>query len=369
MFRSLAASATLVLCACSGGSEPGDPTPVATAIDAAPGIGIALYESLLLGLADCAVTERGDGLIALDTVQANNTALIGRLTAGLAELGARHISDEHPAIRLHAARLLTNAGAAEPRRIGRVVVAIAGETTPLVVAGMLRMVGPSARRSDVRAVLMQHADHDSAAVRVEVVTWLTARTAIGTEDTLERAIDMVGGDPDLDVRVRGCGSLGDRGDERVLPTLVELTSQPDAPPALYEACLAAVIAMWCGPIQPRSPSRAAYDHTLVHLRSTPRTDTRPAWKGLTALEWAADEALDESAPWLDRADLRDALSQIVLDRNADWMARATAVDQVAALFASRDELTRLRTRLRSEATSHPGRLVVERLDKVLAGAR
>lgn len=361
----------MVLCACANDPAPAEPPAASAPIDAtADGFSLTRYEALLRGLADCAVTDRGvdrdcADWVALDTLRANNTEPISRLTAALAALGANHIAAESPAIRLHAARLLANAGPSEPGRMGRLAVAAAGETEPLVLAKMLALLAPEARRDDVRAVLLQAANHSDPVVRRQVVEALTARTAAGTEDTLEVAIAMVTDDPSLEVRARGCRRLGDRGDERALPALTSLTGDPAIPAALYESCLAGMIAMWCGPIAPESPSREAYTATLAHLHARPRSKSRPAWKALTALKHAADATLADRAAWLDLGDVRGALGALITDRDADWMARTTAIDVLVDLRTSRAELARLLERLRPEARRHPGRLVVERLEKAL----
>ena len=370
MIRLAVGLATFALSACSGGSDRAAPVASPPEIDAAVGFSLARYERSMLQISDCAVDARGSdracaGWAAVDTERSDNTALIGEWTEQLADLGARHIADPQPAVRLHAARLLINAGANEPGRIARVVEAAVAERDPRVLAAMIAMAGPDARRDDVRALLIGHASHASPRVRIEVVTWLTARTAVGTEDTLEAALDMIATDADDDVRARGCRSLGDRGEPRVLPTLERLTTSPETPSALYQACFAALIAMWCGPIPPQAPNQRAYDLTLELLRATPRSPLRPAWKALTALKWAADDTLAERAPWIEQRALHAALAEIVADPRADWMARTTAIDQLESLSAARALFARLRKRLGAEALRHPGRLVAERLDKAL----
>ncbi|MFN3201174.1 MAG: HEAT repeat domain-containing protein [Bradymonadia bacterium] len=312
------------------------------------------FEALLLGLTACEVTERDidrkcDAWKAYDAARkAGRKAAMKNLGGLYASLGKKHISHEHPAVRLQSASMMSSIFGASEDSQQALVAAAKAEKDARVLRAMIRAMGSSVGKNEgVRALLLETAQHADEKVRIEVVSWLTSSWAQGTEGTLEKAMDIVKSDTSEDVRRFACKRLGERGDERALPLLKKMTDAKQAEnlkdPRMFASCFEGIIAMWSAPVPHKAPSKAAYTHTLALLKDKAHRDEKnPPWTVFSRLRWAKKPKFQEAAPWYKAADVHKVLNDIIVDRKTNWMARTGAVDTLKDLGGDKKVFEKLK---------------------------
>jgi hypothetical protein len=313
-----------------------------------------IYEALVLALADCAIKNAQiDGKCPaaknLQTARGRKTAMKDLLGFN-AQVGAKLIGHESPAVRLQAAKLMGSAFGADASSEKIVLEAAAKEKDPAVLRGMVDTVGSKLGRSPaVLAFVKKAAEHESEEVRLEALSWMATSFADGTDGTLETVLAKIESDPSKDVRTKMCTKVAGRRDERALPLLERLTADPGADPAMYKACLDGLTRMWHNSPRVKDPSEKAYRLTLQRLQDQPRSGERPPWMWLSDFKRLkpsskTDKSFDEwhaRAPWFKREDILEAMKSIVADRQAATLARRSAVDVLVELDAPKEMLTEL----------------------------
>lgn len=335
-----------------------------------------MLEKLLVGLSACELTERGidrkcEAWVAFDAARkSSRSAAVKNLGGIYADLGRKHIKHEHPAVRLQAASMMGSIFGASKDSQGVLIEAAKTEQDPRVLREMIRAVGSSVGKNPaVKELLLATAGNKDDKVRIEVVSWLTSSWADKTEGTLEKAMEIAEQDTSDDVKRFACKRLGERGDERALPLLKKMTDVKNPKvledDRMFSACFEGVIAMWSAPVPHKTPSEAAYKHTLALLTSKKaRGDKNPPWTVFSRLRWAKKPKFQEAAGWYKGADVQKALSDIVMDRKTNWMARTGAVDTMKELGAEKAAFEKLAKAY--EGAERQDAHVLKKIEKVLA---
>jgi len=334
-----------------------------------PGLTLAQYEGLMLGLSACRVSETGidrkcDAWKALSEGRKKGRTSLKSFGGQMSGLGKKHIKHTSPAVRMHAASLMGGFFGSSKESQAVVVTAAKGEKDPAVLYYMIRSVGSSiAKNPDVKMLIMENTNHANERVRIETGTWLTSTFAKEAEGTLERAMVMVEKDASNRVRSSVCSNLGRRGDDRVIPVLAKMTADPANP--LYAACLRGLIGSWASPVPHKNPSQKGYQLTLKRLKETPRTDKRPAWAAISGMRWAKKPELAQRAPWFKKQDVLAVLAEIIKDKNSNWLGRTSAIDVMDALGAEKANFQALRKSY--ESAKGTDAHVLKKLDKAIGG--
>jgi hypothetical protein len=322
----------------------------------------AEHESLLLAVAQCAMTERG-----IDFKCAEHKAFArarGRnpLEGFGGALGLRHLHHPSPAVRWGAAASVGMFGGSALHEA--VVKAIPEEKHPVVLARLLGVVGRTASRDPrVGELLMNMAEHKADVVRMEAISWLTTPFADRVEGSADKVIEMVQRDPSRQVRAHACEYSGRLVDERLVPLYKKLTQRPGRDPSIYTACMRGLMDLWTS-LAPTAPSENAYKLSLVRLRDRPRSKDRPPWSIMSAF----GRVPRGSPAWYDAKDVARALGDVVLDARASPMARTGAAGAIGEL-KDREELERLRAKLDAGAEEPGSRTALRAVEESLAKAR
>ncbi len=335
-----------------------------------PALSIDAYEKLLLGLAACAVSDRGiDRKCAEwkaydDARKKNRSTLMKNLGGQLGGLGRKHIGHEKPAVRIQSARLMGSIFGASQDNQKSIVAAAKAEKDAFVLKAMLRTVASSVGKNpDVKGLIMANATHANPKVRMEVVSALTSTWAKKAEGSLEKAMEMVEKDADESVRRYGCSRLGARGDEKALPLLTKLTKDAKGNPKMYSDCMKGLIAMWSSPVVHETPSQKAYALTLKRLKVKPRTDDNPPWAAFSGLMWAKIDKFQNKAKWFKKGELVKVLEDVATDRKANWMARTGAIDAMKQIGAEKTKFEALQKGY--AGSKGKDKLVADKLERVL----
>lgn len=300
----------------------------------------AIHRKLILGLKDCKVNERGidskcEGYQTLRKARQRKSAAKDNAELN-ASLGKEFLGHESPAVRLQAAKLMQSALGANKENQALLLDAARKEQVPAVLAAMLRTVGSRHRTTpEVQKLLMEMADHKDPLVRREALSWFLTAFGEGVEETFNKVLEKLEGDPSLEVRSYLCGRLYGSSNERALDVFKKYLTDAKTPTKLYNACWNGVINSWTGFPKPRNPSKQGYDLTMKILEKTPRTGERPPWSGISTLRSArteykptdrfGQEWLEKVKPWYQPARLLGALKAIATDPQANWMARTAAL--------------------------------------------
>ena len=299
-----------------------------------------IYKKLLLQLSTCKLTERGINPKCKayeDVRRVRGRKGSPREMAEMnAALGKELITNEHPAVRLQAAKLMQSVFGTNKESQKLLIAAAKKEKEPAVLAAMLRTVGSRHRASpEIKELLLKMADNKSEVVRREAMSWFLTSFGEGVEGTFEKVLEKVDKDPSIEVRAYLCNRLYGSSDERALEVFKKYLEADDTPKKLYNACWNGVINSWTGFPKPRKPSQAGYELTMKILERTPRTKDRPSWSGISTLRSAKTEYresdrygqawLEAVKPWYRPARLLAALKNIANDENANWMARTASL--------------------------------------------
>lgn len=308
------------------------------------------YEALMLGLKDCEVDQkRGyidskcEAYKTLKKARANRTDTIKNISGMWSGLGQKHIGHESEAVRIYAAQLMGSLFGANKDAQSKILDAARKEESPAVLMAMVRTVRSSAGKNpEVAKLLMELSKHENEHVREAVIVGLTSSWSEGAEGTLERAIEMVEGDESMDVRKAGCSNLGQRADEKALPTLKKYTAWPPKEKELYSDCFRGLVGMWSSPVPHKNPNEGAYTYTLELLKEKPRSKERPAWTAMSSLGWASKDKFQSAAPWFKKDELLGVLADLISDKDFYWLGRNSAIDSYIRLGANKEDLVKIR---------------------------
>ncbi|MCC6215501.1 MAG: HEAT repeat domain-containing protein [Polyangiaceae bacterium] len=368
-FAVVTTCAALAACAKGGDTAPAGSASASAAASAAPADDVEaflrdpkaelseeLYDRLVAGMAECtlvgpAVDPKCAGYDRFRRARSRAAAQknLGTLNANV---GRKHIGHASAAVRLQAAQLLQSAFGVDASAQGAVVEAGKKETEPAVLAAMLRVVGSRHKQAeDVKALLLQMADHADETVRKEALSWFLTSFGEGVPGTFEKVLERMEKDPSVTVRAFLCDRLYGSGDERALPVFEKLLKDKETPKQVYDGCWSGLIKSWTGFPRPSNPSKKGYELTLSILEAKPRTGERPSWSGLANLRAAQTEFrpndkfgtewFEKVKPWYKRDRLLKVLEDLVTDPKANWMARTGAVDVMKELGAPKAVFERL----------------------------
>lgn len=356
----VALAAGAVCLACSrGGAGQASPSPSASASSAAPGrvhaflanekqpMTAEIEEQLLLALSTCKVNDDGiqRSCPAYRNLQAarNHKWQVPDPLAAAAAVGARHLADASPAVRLRAAQLMGGIADKSAATRKRLVAAARKEKVPGVLVAMLSELGAFARQDpDVAPLLLQMADNPAPRVRMEAMGWML-RPGADVQGGFEKVSHRLDTDPSLRVREYLCSRLYGSENPRAIDGFKKYLTSNNTPPRLAQSCFDGLIRAWTGFPLPNKPLQQAYELTLKVLTEKPRTQQRPPFAAISSLRAArtdykpADKAgvawLDKVKPWYKKARLLAALESLAGDLNANWLARSSALGVMEQLGA------------------------------------
>ncbi|MEB2312880.1 MAG: HEAT repeat domain-containing protein [Sorangiineae bacterium] len=334
--------------AASSASAAASASPLAAlAADASAPLTVEALDAALVALASCTVDDRRieQRCPAYQSfVEARRHPPAERDPGAMfAKIGANHLADPSPAVRLAAVELI--GARADPTTLARVIAAARKEQTQGVKLAMLRVVGQRPNASpEVSKLLLELANAPEPLVRMEAMGYLLAPAMSGAASAFEVVLDKVDHDPSLEVRKYLCTRLYRSGDERAMGVFEKYLKDAAAPPELHDGCLRGLFSAWTGYPAPEKPLERAYALTLAMLRATPRSATRPPWSALSLLRAArtdfppTDRA---SSAWYEKVKgwyrpraLVSALAAVATDKRAHSLARMSALDVMKALGAT-----------------------------------
>ncbi len=334
------------------------------------------YEVMVLSLETCEVDKkRGyvdsdcDAFSLLKKARAQRNKSVPDQPQMWRLIAQRNLSHESPAVRIYSAQLLASTFASKKESYDILLDASRKEESPLVLLAIVRGLRmQTGKDSEVAERLIELSNHESSELREGVLIGLTSLWAVGSKDTLERALEMIKTDPSMDVRKVGCSNLGSRADERALPLLEEYTAWPPKEEELYNDCFRGLVAMWSAPVPHKQPSQKAYELTMKLLSAKPRTEKSPSWMAFSNLAWANKPELLKRAPYIDIKELRAVMLDIVADKDYSWLGRNAAISVLLRLEVTAKELESVRKSAYSkepEGTS-PDKYVRKKLDEEIA---
>ena len=350
-------------------------TAKALADTEAPALTAEQYEKLVLALETCElkganIDWKCEAMKKLNEARKAKTALkdLGGLMAGI---GKKHLTHESPAVRLKSVQLMSSFFGAgdETRKI--VLEGIDKEEHPAVVKAMVGVVGSSGSKSpEVAALLLRLADHKEPMVRKECISWLSTSFSKKVEGRVEKLIEKMEKDADMDVRAYACEVAGKIGDDRLIPVYEKLTADANEK-KLYSKCMEGLLLTFFAYPFYDTFSQKGYELMLKRLADTPRDENRPPWtltgdfkyyaktniRGLT--EWK------KQATWFEPKKVMAPLGDIVKDEAANWMARTAAIDSLVGLGMPKAELEALQKACEGKCKSH----VLDKLKKAVAAAK
>jgi len=323
----------------------------ATAAAAGSTLSDARREAVLLMLGACIVSPKDGKIYAgcedlkrYDEVTGADAEKTPEARAAWAEVVRKHLENPRAAVRLKAVALTRDlVGTLEPMRPD-VLRAARQERHPFVLAKMVNALGPfSERDKEVASLVMELSRHDHSRVRGSAVQILARGWMKKTPGSLERAVEMIQSDPELQVRKVGCRTIGSRADEDEAFAL--LTTYTEAPPkdiGVYVDCLDGLVNSWTGTIAPTPPSKRGYELTLAHLRKKPRTAQVPARQLMADLELVTRPEFIQGADFVDKDEIREVVADIMADRKSSWLGRSRLIELYLKLGAERKDLVALR---------------------------
>lgn len=375
----------------SGGEKPSASASAAAAADAVGGdlasflkdekapLTPEIEEQLLLGLADCTVSDKGidpkcEGLKTWSKSRGRKTAT-KQILGGTTNLGAKYIGHESPAIRYKAADLMSSLFGANAAMQKTIVEAANKEKVPGVLANMIQAVGSKHKGNpEVKALLMSGADHPSERVRTESMGWFLTSFGRDVPGTFEKVMEKIDKDPSTKVRASLCSKLYGSSDERAIPILEKYLFDKKTPNDIFKSCWDGVIGAWTGYSKPDKPNKKAFELTCKVLESTPRTKERPPWTGISTLKAAKTELkpddkfgqewLAKVKPWYKQDRLLKGLEAVAGDTSANWLGRNSAVDVMKELGAPKAAFERLQKKY-AKATSGDDSHVKKKVDDAL----
>ena len=312
------------------------------------GLKEAHYEALMLDLANCAIDEKGfldqkcPELERLTEVRKRRNRHIKNMTAMWSRIGQKHLDHPSPSVRLYAVQKLGSLFTVNEAGQKILLTAAAKETSAPVLITMIRTSRNAMGKHPALAqFVLEQSRHADKEVRREALLALVSPWAMGTADTLERAMEMIRTDPEMELRKLGCAGIGARADDRAIPMLEEYTAWPAKEKELYDECFRGLVEMWAARVVHKVPSQAAYELTLKRLEEKPRSQKHPSWKSIASLGIGGREQFIERAPWYDAKRVNALLVDIIADTDYHWLGRRSAIDAYALAGASSAQMQAL----------------------------
>lgn len=332
----------------NGGDATANPMLAETLalIEKGEGLREAHYEALMLDLASCEIDAKHGflerdcpSLERLTQVRKKHNRHIKNMTAMWSRIGQKHLGHPSPSVRLYAVQKLGSLFTVNEAGQKILLTAAAKETSPAVLITMVRTSrNAMGKHESMSKFVLEHSRHDDVGVRREALLALVSPWAMGTEGTLERAMEMIRTDPEMEIRKLGCAGIGARADDRALPLLEEYTAWPAKEKELYDECYRGLVEMWAARVVHKRPSEAAYKLTLERLEQKPRTQQHPSWKIVSSLGIGGREQFLERAPWYEPKRMNALLSDLIGDENFNWLGRRSAIDALVLAGASSAQL-------------------------------
>src|SRR5262249_55834778 len=130
----------------------------------------------------------------------------------------------------------------------------------------------------VRGIVVGWLDHPAVRVRDEAMRALGVRdTAERVDGFYEKMLQMLDGDPNLDVRGLACSYLYATGNDAALAVIEGRLSDPKTTDSVLQGCFTGLISGW---LAAHKPSKAAYELTLKLLERPGRDERMPPDRGL-----------------------------------------------------------------------------------------
>ena len=291
------------------------------------------YEALLLQLESCPIDpklgyikmecEALQALTRSRTYMNRRVANMGTMWEALAH---KHMAHPSEGVRLHALQLLGPKFVETPRGQKLLVEAGEQEESVPVLLSMVRLARNGiGEHAALAKFVMDQSRSEHVPVRREALIALTSSWAIKAEGTMERALEMIASDPDVELRQIGCVNLGARADDRALPLLEQMTAWPAAQPELYDSCWRGLVGMWATSVNLKRPSKAAYELTVARLKQQPRGEKNPSWQVAGQFRHAWSEAFRERATWFDEPAFGALMVELITDEQWNWLGRRSAL--------------------------------------------
>lgn len=312
------------------------------------GLKEAHYEALMLDLATCSIDEKGfldqkcPALERLTDVKKRRNRHIKNMTAMWSRIGQKHLDNPSPSVRLYAVQKLGSLFTVNDAGQKILLTAAKKETSPPVLVTMVRTSrNAMGKQPALAAFVLEQSKHQNKDVRREALLALVSPWAMGTPDTLERAMEMIRTDPEMEIRKLGCAGIGARADDNAIPLLEEYTVWPAKEKELYDDCFRGLVEMWAARVVHKRPSQAAYELTLKRLEEKPRSQEHPSWKSIASLGIGGREQFIERAPWYDAKRVNAVLVDMIADTDFHWLGRRSAIDAYALAGASSAQMQAL----------------------------
>lgn len=300
-----------------------------------------VFESALLGVADCELTD--SVLEPKCTAMVQLMAVVWRRQAPgwrQEEVAARHLRHPSAVVRQEAATVLAHLvfgetaspSAADSAEARAFLVAVRSESEPRVLARMLQRAVDGAHRSPVLRELARLAlDHRDDTVRRAAIDVLTRPKVIAEmPGAYERVVAMVTGEPDEFVRSHACIKLGETGESTAVDHLASRLATASLRPFERGSCFDGLVRTWAGSPHPDPPSRAGYEATMKLLRATPREMESVPSTGIVALSYVGPAFRSEAwqagvKDFFVFGDVRNAVEEVLLDPAVGRTARGMCI--------------------------------------------
>ena len=302
----------------------------------------AEYEKLVLALAACKITERGIDwkcaeLKALNKARNAKTSL--KDAAGIwSGLGRKHIAHANPAVRYKSTQLMSSFFGAGNDTQKVVMERITKEEHPAVLRQLVNVVGSRGKSNPAIAkMLLANADHKEPVVRKECISWLTTSFNEGVEGRLEKVIEKMTKDKDVEVQAYACERAGGLGDDKLIPIYEKLTADTSNE-KLYAGCMKGLLNTWFSYPFFNTSNEKGYKLFLERLKAEPRSKNVPPWTIMSSFQpFERDsrglKAWKEKVKFFKADEVIEAVKSVVEDEKANWMARNGGVKSMLALGA------------------------------------
>jgi hypothetical protein len=339
-----------------------------------------LYEQFLLALKSCKIIGNDIDRKCPDfrnLQKARKRRNTAKSNVSLySKVGAKHIRNESPAVRLEAARILHSFSGANEQTQQLILEAASTEQEAVVLAAEINVIGSRVKLNpEVKKLFVKMADHSAPVVRKEAMGWFLTSYSKGESDTYGKVLEHIEKDEDLGVRSFLCSRLFGSSDERAFQVFEKLLFSPKTSKDLYAGCLSGLINSWTGVVKPTYPAKAGYELTLKVLKKRPRSEDRPAWSAIGLLRYAKvsyPESDTYSRSWYEKVKawynpkpLLKHLEDIVLDNKANWMARTASLDAMKEIGAPKSTFVAMLSTIEKGKKDAKTKHVQQRLQTIL----
>ena len=219
---------------------------------------------------------------------------------------------------------------------------VKAETDKVAVScGLRGLANALSERAEFAEFAVACADNGDAAIRYWAANALGFYRLEDNEACVDAMMKLIK-DSDKEVAKEACKEAGNFGNEKVVPTLVEVLSD-EALVDIHGSATESLQKLWMGYPLYKGNSEAAYRAHLAYLTTNTTNPKIPAWTGISSItnpggkfeEWKA------TAPYFNAGELVAALSAVACDADADKLAKTTAIQKIGA-FGTKEELESLK---------------------------